>query len=405
MKVGKVNREANNSSKKSSKPKKTGAENITEKSNFSIKSEKHKKTKIKTEKLVETANMSKIQEKRKRRSFGDLKDEPSKKKCKPVKVERSEVREASFLFANIPDVSKPAKKKKHKTKPDSSKQPTVKAEPKLNLHLPKIQATYRPLPQVDTNSLKHKEIALTDNQAAELHSKRQTKKMLVYSGGAGGFLPKMMSLYDQCMLILMNNIDGTYSIAIVFTTNLASKIIYKFSMSVARIKRVNYRLHHKGCQTMEALQFLFLRTIPAEHQARKNWCQFNNQVFGLTQLWLKPGNEFLLIMIIFSAIDSFGGIPFEILQPILKKSTPEQLYKLEDFNSYLLEDTDPLWREHCKIEFRKKVPDEMESWREMYLRLSDEREAKLANLTRIISLKEAKKKPLEKKVKLEFRGP
>lgn len=35
---------------------------------------------------------------------------------------------------------------------------------------------------------------------------------------------------------------------------------------------------------------------------------------------------------VFSAIEYTGGVPFEILRPVLDKATPTQLYKIEDFN-------------------------------------------------------------------------
>lgn len=56
-----------------------------------------------------------------------------------------------------------------------------------------------------------------------------------------------------------------------------------------------------------------------------------------------------------TALEFTGGIPFEILQPVLERASPQQLITLEDYNSYLLEDTDVLWETHCKRDFKNKV--------------------------------------------------
>lgn len=62
-----------------------------------------------------------------------------------------------------------------------------------------------------------------------------------------------------------------------------------------------------------------------------------------------------------------GGVPFDIMKPVLERATHDQLMTLEDFNPYLIEDSDCLWEQHCKRRFRGKRPQEMESWREMFL--------------------------------------
>ncbi|XP_034194172.1 transcription elongation factor elongin A isoform X1 [Osmia lignaria lignaria] len=81
------------------------------------------------------------------------------------------------------------------------------------------------------------------------------------------------------------------------------------------------------------------------------------------------------------ALEFTGGVPFDILKPILERATPDQLFMLEHYNPYLIEDTDCLWQFHCNREFRNKQREEMETWREMYMRCLDEREAKLKALT------------------------
>ncbi|XP_012283397.1 transcription elongation factor B polypeptide 3 [Orussus abietinus] len=81
------------------------------------------------------------------------------------------------------------------------------------------------------------------------------------------------------------------------------------------------------------------------------------------------------------ALEFTGGVPFYILKPVLERATSDQLFMLEHHNPYLVEDTDALWQFHCNREFRNKQREEMETWREMYMRCLDEREAKLKALT------------------------
>lgn len=81
------------------------------------------------------------------------------------------------------------------------------------------------------------------------------------------------------------------------------------------------------------------------------------------------------------ALEFTGGVPFDIIKPVVERATADQLYMLEHYNPYLIEDTDHLWQFHCNREFRNKQRQEMESWREMYMRCLDEREAKLKTLT------------------------
>nr|XP_031837825.1 transcription elongation factor B polypeptide 3 isoform X2 [Nomia melanderi] len=81
------------------------------------------------------------------------------------------------------------------------------------------------------------------------------------------------------------------------------------------------------------------------------------------------------------ALEFTGGVPFDIIKPVLERATPDQLFMLEHYNPYLIEDTDRLWEFHCNRQFRNKEREEMETWREMYMRCLDEREAKLKTLT------------------------
>lgn len=81
------------------------------------------------------------------------------------------------------------------------------------------------------------------------------------------------------------------------------------------------------------------------------------------------------------ALEFTGGVPYDIIKPVLERATADQLFMLEHYNPYLIEDTDQLWQYHCNREFRNKQREEMETWREMYMRCLDEREAKLKTLT------------------------
>ena len=68
-----------------------------------------------------------------------------------------------------------------------------------------------------------------------------------------------------------------------------------------------------------------------------------------------------------AALEFTGGVPFDLLRPVLERASSIQLYSLENFNSYLIADTDPLWKTLCQKEYRKAVREELETWRELYL--------------------------------------
>lgn len=87
-----------------------------------------------------------------------------------------------------------------------------------------------------------------------------------------------------------------------------------------------------------------------------------------------------------------GGVPYLILKPILEKATASQLFQMEHYNSYLTLETDELWKLHVQKEFKNKTREELETWREMYMRCVDEREAKLRALT--ANIKQAQDKSL-----------
>ncbi|MEQ2232932.1 hypothetical protein ILYODFUR_016559 [Ilyodon furcidens] len=195
-------------------------------------------------------------------------------------------------------------------KPEKRKR-VVEALPTLpDIPLPAIQPNYRPLPSIDTplSPQRRKVPVCNDEEDAGFTGKRFNSKMVVYSGSKTSYLPRMMTLYEQCIRVLQNNID-----------------------SIAEV----------------------------------------------------------------------GGVPFEILEPVLERCTPEQLYRIEQSNQCFMEDSDDLWMRHCKRDFKRESPQEFESWREMYLRLHDEREERLRLLTQNISSAHANK-PKGRQVKMAF---
>ncbi|KAM8860333.1 elongin A, like isoform 2-T2 [Spinachia spinachia] len=137
---------------------------------------------------------------------------------------------------------------------------------------------------------------------------RLNKKMQVYSGAKTAFLPTMMSLHQQCIRTLQNNINLLYET---------------------------------------------------------------------------------------------GGVPFEILEPVLERCTPEQLLRIEECNPIYMGETDHLWGKHCQRDFKHSKLQEYESWKEMYVRLSEERERKLKRLTKsIVSANSTR--PKGRQVKMAF---
>ncbi|XP_069707295.1 LOW QUALITY PROTEIN: elongin-A-like [Phaenicophaeus curvirostris] len=110
------------------------------------------------------------------------------------------------------------------------------------------------------------------------------------------------------------------------------------------------------------------------------------------------------IRVLQNNIDSLrevGGVPFEILEPVLTRCTPEQLFRIEEYNPTFTEESDHLWKKHCQRDFKNESLLEYESWREMYLRLFNEREEKLKMLTKSI-LSAQSEKPKGRQVKMAY---
>lgn len=101
-------------------------------------------------------------------------------------------------------------------------------------------------------------------------------------------------------------------------------------------------------------------------------------------------------------LECTGGVPFEILKPVLEKAKPEQLATIEYYNPYLLEESDILWQPHCQRKWKSKRPQEMETWREMYDRCSREEEEKLSRLTQSIKQNQEMQSSGVQKTKMAF---
>ncbi|KAH8251651.1 hypothetical protein KR038_003523 [Drosophila bunnanda] len=67
------------------------------------------------------------------------------------------------------------------------------------------------------------------------------------------------------------------------------------------------------------------------------------------------------------ALEYTGGVPFEILRTVLERATPQQLLNIEEYNPYLMDDSDILWQQHVQRHCRSQRREEMETWREMFL--------------------------------------
>uniref|UniRef100_A0A8C4SKB1 Elongin A n=1 Tax=Erpetoichthys calabaricus TaxID=27687 RepID=A0A8C4SKB1_ERPCA len=190
---------------------------------------------------------------------------------------------------------------------------TIDVVPTLpDIPLPAIQPNYRPLPSLDATPLSPQRrkvpLATADDDDQGFTGRRFNSKMAVYSGSKTACLSKMMSLYEQCIRVLQNNIDS---------------------------------------------------------------------------------------------IEEVGGVPYVILEPVLERCTPEQLYRIEQYNQWFVEESDELWMRHCRRDFRHESPQEYETWRELYLRLHDEREERLRMLTQNITSAHANR-PRGRQVKMAF---
>ncbi|XP_058160112.1 elongin-A isoform X1 [Dasypus novemcinctus] len=254
-------------------------------------------------------------------------DQPRKKKKKivktsvtplgekgPKKTDSKSTSKTLDLVQKLPKVNESKSEKLQLPGADSAKLKKVPTDslPVLpDLPLPMIQANYRPLPSLESIASfqpKRKVSSPQEEEEAGFTGRRMNSKMQVYSGSKCAYLPKMMTLHQQCIRVLKNNIDSIFEV---------------------------------------------------------------------------------------------GGVPYSVLEPVLERCTPDQLYRIEEYNHVLIEETDQLWKIHCHRDFKDERPEEYESWREMYLRLQDAREQRLRVLTKTIRSAHANK-PKGRQAKMAF---
>ncbi|KAK7930771.1 hypothetical protein WMY93_007166 [Mugilogobius chulae] len=212
-------------------------------------------------------------------------------------------------------------------------QVSLEAVPKI-AQSPPLESWF---PEVETLNLKRKAAKEGDSfdileESVIFTGQRFNKKMQVYSGAKTIFLPAMMSLYQQCIRTLQNNINCEQALCLC-VANVFSWILY-------------------SCR---------------------------------------------LCLVLYET----GGVPFEILEPVLQRCTPEQLLRIEEHNPIYIGETDHLWGKHCQRDFKDAKLQEYESWKEMYLRLSEERERKFKMLTKTISSAQSTR-PKGRQVKMAF---
>lgn len=101
------------------------------------------------------------------------------------------------------------------------------------------------------------------------------------------------------------------------------------------------------------------------------------------------------------ALGDTGGVPYDILHPVLEKCNPQQLLHLEECNPYFIGDTDPLWERHCGRDFKGTKPKPGQGWRELYMQNEIEREDRLKKINQKIAASQAAKKP-ERQAQIAF---
>ncbi|XP_052836174.1 transcription elongation factor B polypeptide 3 [Drosophila gunungcola] len=102
------------------------------------------------------------------------------------------------------------------------------------------------------------------------------------------------------------------------------------------------------------------------------------------------------------ALEYTGGVPFEVLRPVLERATPQQLLNFEEYNPYLMDDSDILWQMHVQRHCRSQRREEMETWREMFLRCQEEKDRKLSILAESIKASQKISEAPVRKTQLAF---
>nr|AAO41456.1 RE20724p [Drosophila melanogaster] len=102
------------------------------------------------------------------------------------------------------------------------------------------------------------------------------------------------------------------------------------------------------------------------------------------------------------ALEYTGGVPFEVLRPVLERATPQQLLNFEEYDPYLMDDSDVLWQQHVQRHCRSQRREEMETWREMFLRCQEEKDRKLSILAESIKASQKISEAPVRKTQLAF---
>ncbi|CAF1018224.1 unnamed protein product, partial [Didymodactylos carnosus] len=87
----------------------------------------------------------------------------------------------------------------------------------------------------------------------------------------------------------------------------------------------------------------------------------------------------------------FNLLPYELLQPVIELATSDQLKNIVYNNQNYADDIEPLWQRFCQLEFKEAVPDENESYFELYWRKREEKEDLFREVTSKLSQKFAQK--------------
>uniref|UniRef100_A0A0A9YJV5 Transcription elongation factor B polypeptide 3 n=1 Tax=Lygus hesperus TaxID=30085 RepID=A0A0A9YJV5_LYGHE len=173
----------------------------------------------------------------------------------------------------------------------------------INSTLPEINPNYRPLPHIPENARRNSLKSATNEEEMFNMMMNKNQRTKVFSGGKSNLNSQVPTLYDLCIKLLYDHVDG---------------------------------------------------------------------------------------------LEYTGGVPYDLLKPLLQKLNPDQLFVLEHYNAYLIEDTGTLWEFHSKKYFRNKVRQEGETWRDLYIRCMEEREEKLKALTQNITQSIAASTPVRK---------
>lgn len=76
---------------------------------------------------------------------------------------------------------------------------------------------------------------------------------------------------------------------------------------------------------------------------------------------------------------------------MIERANAKQLENIESYSPDFVAHTDYIWKKLSQQEFKNQIPDEDESWRELYFRKLDEREEALQRARALVSSRQAQK--------------